>query len=78
MTKLQGAFGSLAHIWNQSFGGLAVSKFQRCFYWVVGTQIFLIFIPILGEMIQFDSYFSDGWFNDQVVYLSVFIYTPEI
>ena len=28
--------------------------------WVVATQIFFIFIPILGEMVQFDEYFSDG------------------
>ena len=28
--------------------------------WLVATQIFLMFIPIPGEMIQFDSYFSDG------------------
>ena len=27
---------------------------------VVATQIFLIFTPKLGEMIHFDSYFSDG------------------
>ena len=48
------------HIYEPILGGLAVSKFQRCFYWVVATQIFFMFIPILGEMIQFDSYFSDG------------------
>ena len=35
--------------------------------WVVATQIFSeIFTPILGEMIQVDSYFFQlGWFNHQ-------------
>ena len=28
-------------------------------------QIFVIFTPNPGEMIQFDSYFSNGWFNHQ-------------
>ena len=28
--------------------------------WVVATQIFFIFTPIPGEMIQFDEYFSNG------------------
>ena len=28
--------------------------------WVVATQIFFIFIPNLGEIIQFYSYFSKG------------------
>ena len=27
--------------------------------WVVATQTLVIFTPILGEMIQLDSYFSD-------------------
>ena len=31
---------------------------------MVATQIFLIFTPITGEMIQFDEYiFQMGWFN---------------
>jgi len=37
-------------------------------FWVVATQIFFIFIPILGEMIQFDEQiFQMGWFNHQAV-----------
>ena len=31
-------------------------------------QISFISTPNLGEMIQFDEYFSDGWFNHQLVY----------
>ena len=33
-------------------------------------QLFFIFIPILGEMIQFDEHiFQMGWFNHQLVEL---------
>ena len=32
-------------------------------------QISFIFTQIPGEMIQFDSYFSDGWFNHQPLVL---------
>ena len=38
-----------------------VGWFLATFFWVVATQRFLgIFSPNLGEMIQFDSYFSNG------------------
>ena len=34
---------------------------------VVKLQIFVIFTPILGEMIQFDEHiFQMGWFNHQL------------
>ena len=34
-------------------------------------QIFFIFTPILGEMIQFDEHiFQMGWFNHQLVYFT--------
>ena len=29
--------------------------------WVLKLHILFMFIPKIGEMIQFDSYFSDGW-----------------
>ena len=28
---------------------------------------YFLFSPLLGKMIQFDEYFSDGWFNHQLV-----------
>ena len=35
--------------------------------WVVATQIFFIFTPNPGEMIQFDEHiFQMGWFNHQL------------
>ena len=35
---------------------------------VVATQIFVIFTPEIGEMIQFDEHFFQlGWFNHQLV-----------
>ena len=33
---------------------------QNLLVWVVATQIFFIFTPKLGEMMQFDQCFSDG------------------
>ena len=34
-----------------------------------GGFIFVVFTPILGEMIQFDEHiFQMGWFNHQLVY----------
>ena len=38
---------------------------QKCHHshhysWVVATQIFLMFTPKIGEMIQFDKYLADG------------------
>ena len=41
--------------------------------WVVATQIFFIFTPKLGEMIQFDEHiFQRGWFNHQLVQMGWF------
>ena len=35
--------------------------------WVVATQIFFVFTPILAEMIQSDEHiFQMGWFNHQL------------
>ena len=39
-------------------------------------QIFFIFTPIPGEMIQFDEYFSNGWFNHQLVIFLKFGNSP--
>ena len=38
-----------------------------CFFWVVATQILFIFIPIWGNDPIWQAYFSDGWFNHQLV-----------
>ena len=39
---------------------------------MVATQIFFIFIPICGEMIQFDEHiFQMGWFNHHLVVVLV-------
>ena len=36
-------------------------------FWVVATQIFFIFTPNFGGMIQFDDHiFQMGWFNHQL------------
>ena len=35
-------------------------------FWMVATQIFLIFTPNLREMIQFYFFFQMGWFNHQL------------
>ncbi len=52
-------------IWCDSFESCF---FGSPFFWVVATQIFFIFTPILGEMIQFDEHiFQRGWFNHQLV-----------
>ena len=52
--------------WEMNSMNLRESWFM---IWVVATQIFLIFIPILGEMIQFDEHvFQMGW-NHLVIYL---------
>ena len=37
-------------------------KLKDVFFWVVVSNIFyfILFSPLFGEMIQFDSYFSNG------------------
>ena len=43
------------------------------------SNIFLIFIPIPGEMIQFDEHiFQMGWFNHQLVFLFSPIFLGKI
>ena len=47
--------------------------------WVVATHIFFIFTPNLGEDFQFDSYFSDGWFNHQLdMHLFCFVFQESL
>ena len=41
--------------------------YQRVSFLGGGFKYFL-FSPLPGEMIQFDEYFSDGWFNHQLDY----------
>ena len=55
-----------AVIWIQSKDWNSISKMFVGWWWA--TQIFLIFTPILGEMIQSDDHiFQMGWFNHQLV-----------
>ena len=39
-------------------------------------QTFFIFTPKLGEMIQFDEYFSDGWLNHQPEFVTSWFILP--
>ena len=57
-------FGIFWHsCWFRLIGFTAYD--QKCHHshhysWVVATQIFLMFTPKIGEMIQFDKYLADG------------------
>ena len=45
---------------------------------MVATQIFFMFIPIWGFMIQFDEHiFQMGWFNHQLVMVCVAFIKPR-
>ena len=61
-TSLEGRNQHYPNSWEEN------SKSPYLFQ-VVATQIFLIFIPKIGEDSQFDSYFSNGWFNYQPVFV---------
>ena len=47
--------------WKSSQSVRWMMKQQGWIYWVVAIQIFLIFIPIFGEMIQFDLRIFFRW-----------------
>ena len=61
---------SISIIFQQYLVTFGILK-KDCHDWLVATQRFFIFIPILGEMIQFDVCIFFRWVGSTTTYLDV-------